>query len=118
MKIDYSCKIWIYYSKQLFKDFCLFHLQLTVELAYVFVQAVIYGGMIYAMIRFERTVTKFFCNLFFTYFTFFGMVTVATTPNQNIAAVVASAFYSMWNLFSGFFLPRTVSMYKQPFPLI
>jgi ABC-type multidrug transport system permease subunit len=93
-----------------------------VELVYVFIQAVIYGGMIYAMIGFERTVTKFLFNLFFTYFTFlyftfFGMMTVAITPNQNIAALVASAFYSMWNLFSGFFLPRTVSMYG-PFPLI
>ncbi|XP_062165228.1 pleiotropic drug resistance protein 1-like isoform X1 [Alnus glutinosa] len=85
--------------------------QLMVELTYVLVQAIIYGGMIYAMIGFEWTVTKFFCNLFFTYFTFlyftfFGMMTVAITPNQNIAAVVASSFYSMWNLFSGFFLPR------------
>jgi hypothetical protein len=91
-------------------------MQLMVELAYVLVQAVIYGGMIYAMIGFEWTVTKFFCNLFFTYFTFlyftfFGMMIVAITPNQNIAAVVASSFYSMWNLFSGFFLPRMVCIY-------
>ncbi|XP_062165227.1 pleiotropic drug resistance protein 1-like [Alnus glutinosa] len=85
--------------------------QLTIEVAYILIQAVIYGGMIYAMIGYEWTVTKFFWNLFFTfftflYFTFFGMMTVAITPNQNIAAVVASSFYGIWNLFSGYVLPR------------
>jgi hypothetical protein len=104
------------------KDFIVFHLQLTIEVAYILIQAVIYGGMIYAMIGYEWTVTKFFWNLFFTfftflYFTFFGMMTVAITPNQNIAAVVASSFYGFWNLFSGYFLPRMVSMYG-PYPLI
>ncbi|KAE8056426.1 hypothetical protein FH972_013201 [Carpinus fangiana] len=85
--------------------------QLMIELAYNLVQAVIYGGLVYAMIGFEWTVTKFFWNLFFTfftflYFTFFGMMTVAITPNQTIAVVVSSFFYALWNLFSGYFLPR------------
>ncbi|XP_075642104.1 pleiotropic drug resistance protein 1-like isoform X6 [Castanea sativa] len=86
--------------------------QLMIELPYVFAQAVIYGAIVYAMIGFESTVTKFFWYLFFTYFTFlyftfFGMMTLAITPNYNIAAVVAAFFYTMWNLFSGFILPRT-----------
>lgn len=93
-----------------------------IELAYIIVQAVIYGGLVYAMIGFEWTVTKFFWNLFFTfltflYFTFFGMMTVAITPNQTIAVVIAAFFYAVWNLFSGYFLPRLVSM-CEPYPII
>ena len=91
-----------------------------IELPYVFAQAVIYGAIVYAMIGFESTVTKFFWYLFFTYFTFlyftfFGMMTLAITPNYNIAAVVASFFYTMWDLFSGFILPITVSI-SRPYP--
>ncbi|KAK4559269.1 hypothetical protein RGQ29_008487 [Quercus rubra] len=86
--------------------------QLMIELPYVFAQAVLYGAIVYAMIGFESTVTKFFWYLFFTYFTFlyftfFGMMTLAITPNYKIAAVVASFFYTMWDLFSGFILPTT-----------
>ncbi|RVW58195.1 Pleiotropic drug resistance protein 1 [Vitis vinifera] len=41
------------------------------------------------------------------YFTFFGMMAVAATPNQHIAVIIAAAFYALWNLFSGFIVPRT-----------
>ncbi|RVW28721.1 ABC transporter G family member 40 [Vitis vinifera] len=37
----------------------------------------------------------------------FGMMAVAATPNQHIAAIIAAAFYALWNLFSGFIIPRT-----------
>ncbi|GLT60903.1 hypothetical protein SLA2020_336430 [Shorea laevis] len=56
---------------------------LVIEFAYILVQAVIYGGMVYAVIGYERTVTKFLWNLFFTFFTFFGMMTMAITPNKT-----------------------------------
>ncbi|KAJ9692502.1 hypothetical protein PVL29_011521 [Vitis rotundifolia] len=64
------------------------------------------------MIGFEWTAAKFFWYMFFTffsllYFTFYGMMAVAATPNQHIAAIVASAFYTLWNLFSGFIVPRS-----------
>ncbi|XP_021298714.1 pleiotropic drug resistance protein 1-like [Herrania umbratica] len=63
------------------------------------------------MIGFEWTAAKFFWYLFimyFTllYFTFYGMMAVAVTPNHHIAAIVSSAFYGIWNLFSGFIIPR------------
>ncbi|GMQ03235.1 hypothetical protein CsSME_00049113 [Camellia sinensis var. sinensis] len=35
------------------------------------------------------------------------MMTVAVTPNENIASMVSVAFYSTWNLFSGFIIPKT-----------
>ncbi|KAL6296586.1 hypothetical protein ACE6H2_004728 [Prunus campanulata] len=86
--------------------------QVVIELPYIFVQTIIYGVIVYAMIGFDWTVTKFLWYLFFMYFTFlyftfYGMMTVAVTPNHNIAAIVSSAFYAIWNLFSGFIIPRT-----------
>ncbi|CAF2050592.1 unnamed protein product [Brassica rapa subsp. trilocularis] len=42
----------------------------------------------------------------FLTFTFYGMMAVAMTPNHHMASVVFSAFYGIWNLFSGFLLPR------------
>ncbi|XP_019252159.1 PREDICTED: pleiotropic drug resistance protein 1-like isoform X2 [Nicotiana attenuata] len=85
--------------------------QVIVELPYVFVQAAFYGIIVYAMIGFEWTAAKFFWYFFFMYFTllyftFYGMMTVAITPNQNVASIVAAFFYAVWNLFSGFIVPR------------
>ncbi|KAG0454790.1 hypothetical protein HPP92_024082 [Vanilla planifolia] len=37
--------------------------QVAVEIPYIFVQAIIYGIIVYAMIGFEWTATKFFCRL-------------------------------------------------------
>ncbi|KAL7162378.1 hypothetical protein ACSBR2_042793 [Camellia fascicularis] len=86
--------------------------QVIIALPYVFAQAAVYGVIVYAMIGFEWTVTKFFWYLFFMYFTLlyftlYGMMAVAVTPNHHIAAIIASGFYSMWNIFSGFIIPRT-----------
>ncbi|KAL8113884.1 hypothetical protein AgCh_020969 [Apium graveolens] len=85
--------------------------QVLVEIPYVFFQAGVYGLIVYAMIGFEWTVVKFSWYLFFMFFTFlyftlYGMMTVAVTPNADIAAIIAAAFYGIWNLFSGFIIPR------------
>ncbi|KAK2969189.1 hypothetical protein RJ640_025902 [Escallonia rubra] len=82
-----------------------------VEIPYVAVQTIIYGVITYFMINFERTAGKFFLYLVFMfltfmYFTFYGMMAVGLTPSQNLAAVVSSAFYSLWNLLSGFLVPK------------
>jgi len=66
------------------------------------------------MIGFEWTAAKFLWYLFFMYFTllyftFYGMMAVGLTPNESIAAIISSAFYNVWNLFSGFLIPRPVS---------
>ncbi|KAM3699915.1 hypothetical protein ACB098_05G059300 [Castanea mollissima] len=86
--------------------------QVMIELPYVFVQAVVYGVIVYSMIGFQWTVAKFFWYLFFMYFTllyytFYGMMSVAVTPTHQIASIVSAAFYGIWNLFSGFVIPRT-----------
>lgn len=40
------------------------------------------------------------------------MMLVALTPSYQIAAIVMSFFLSFWNLFSGFLIPRMVSILK------
>nr|XP_010914973.1 ABC transporter G family member 36 isoform X1 [Elaeis guineensis] len=85
--------------------------QVLIELPYVLVQALVYGVIVYAMIAFEWTAAKFFWYIFFMYFTllyftFYGMMTVGMTPNINIAAIISAGFVGLWNLFSGFIIPR------------
>ncbi|CAH9121025.1 unnamed protein product [Cuscuta epithymum] len=82
-----------------------------VEIPYILAQTIIYGIITYFMINFERTIEKFllylvFMFLTFTYFTFYGMMAVGLTSNQQTAAVMSSAFYSLWNLLSGFLVPK------------
>jgi hypothetical protein len=91
-------------------------LQVVIELPYALAQDILYGVIVYSMIGFEWTAAKFFWYLFFgyftmLYFTFYGMMAVGLTPNYHIAAVVSSAFYGIWNLFSGYLIPRPVSLY-------
>ncbi|KAG7997946.1 hypothetical protein I3843_01G233600 [Carya illinoinensis] len=86
--------------------------QAVIELPYGFAQAVVYCVIVYSMIGFEWTAAKFFWYIFFMYFTllfytYYGMMSVALTPNHQIAAVVSIAFHALWNLFSGFFIPRS-----------
>ncbi|KAG9131352.1 hypothetical protein Leryth_006173 [Lithospermum erythrorhizon] len=97
--------------------------QVAIEIPYIFAQAVSYGIIVYAMIEFHWTAEKFLWYTFFmfftlTYFTLYGMMTVAVTPNQHIAAIVASMFYGIWNVFSGFLIPRPVSLsaWRVPIP--
>ncbi|RWW45140.1 hypothetical protein BHE74_00049055 [Ensete ventricosum] len=47
-----------------------------------------------------------FMFLTFMYFTFYGMMAIGLTPTQQLAAVISSAFYSLWNLLSGFLIPK------------
>ncbi|KAJ8773506.1 hypothetical protein K2173_005752 [Erythroxylum novogranatense] len=85
--------------------------QVVIELPYLLIQTFVYGIIVYAMIAFEWTAVKFFWYMFFTFFslfffTMYGMTSVAVTPNHNVAAIVATAFFMIWNLFSGFIVPR------------
>ncbi|XP_073135475.1 pleiotropic drug resistance protein 1-like isoform X2 [Henckelia pumila] len=91
--------------------------QVLIEVPYGLIQATIYGTIVYAIIGFEWTTVKFFWYIFFMsftilYFTFYGMMVVAMTPNLSIANIVSYAFYSFWNLFSGFIIPRPVRSNK------
>ncbi|KAL8118570.1 pleiotropic drug resistance protein 1-like [Apium graveolens] len=85
--------------------------QVLVEIPYIAIQAVVYGLVVYSMTGMEWTVAKFFWYVFFMFFTFMyftlcGMMTVALTPNVEVATIFAAAFYGLWNLFSGFIIAR------------
>ncbi|GFQ05731.1 ABC transporter g family member 32 [Phtheirospermum japonicum] len=85
--------------------------QVAIEFPYIFTQAIIYSTIFYSMASFEWTAPKFLWYTFFMYFTmlyftFYGMMTTAVTPNHNVAAIIAAPFYMLWNLFSGFMIPH------------
>ncbi|KAJ8751713.1 hypothetical protein K2173_025884 [Erythroxylum novogranatense] len=85
--------------------------QVMIELPYLLVQTLVYGIIVYVMIGFEWAAAKFFWYIFFTFFsllffTMYGMMSVALTPNHNVAAIVSTSFFIIWNLFSGFVVPR------------
>ncbi|URD80850.1 Plant PDR ABC transporter associated [Musa troglodytarum] len=82
-----------------------------VEIPYIMVQTIIFGLITFFMINYERTLGKFilyclFMFLTFMYFTFYGMMAVGLTPTQQLAAVISSSCYSLWNLLSGFLIPK------------
>uniref|UniRef100_A0A2N9FEM7 ABC transporter domain-containing protein n=1 Tax=Fagus sylvatica TaxID=28930 RepID=A0A2N9FEM7_FAGSY len=74
-----------------------------------------YSALPYAIAQarknFQWTAAKFLWFFFITffsflYFTYYGMMTVSITPNHQAAAIFASAFYALFTLFSGFFIPK------------
>ncbi|XP_024532572.1 ABC transporter G family member 29 [Selaginella moellendorffii] len=84
--------------------------QVLIEIPYLAVQSLIYCPIIYSMMSFEWSPAKFFWYLFFTfftfmYFTYYGLMSVSMTPNHQVAAILSSAFYSLFNLFAGFLIP-------------
>ncbi|KAH9617721.1 hypothetical protein KSS87_018667, partial [Heliosperma pusillum] len=86
--------------------------QTIIEVPYCFLQAMIYGTIVYATMGFEWKVDKFFWYIFFMYstllyFTYYGMMAMSLSRNQTVAAILSSASYTLWNLFSGFVVPRT-----------
>lgn len=93
--------------------------QILIELPYILLQTLLYSLITYAMIGLEWTAVKFcwyFFFMFFTflYFSYYGMMAVALTPNHQLASIVAAFFYSIFNLFSGFLVTKTVSRSNFP----
>ncbi|XP_044495115.1 ABC transporter G family member 35-like [Mangifera indica] len=85
--------------------------QVVSEIPYVLIETIYYTLIVYSMVSFEWRAAKFFWFFFVTFFsflywTYYGMMTVSITPNHQVAAIFAAAFYALFNLFSGFFIPR------------
>ncbi|KAL5222722.1 hypothetical protein ABZP36_027435 [Zizania latifolia] len=83
--------------------------QIAIEVPYMLVQVFIYTSIVYPMTGFQVTATKlFWFSLFmvlsFLYYTVFAMVTVALTPNVEIAAALSFLIFILWNIFSGFII--------------
>ena len=47
----------------------IFELQIAIEIPHIFVQTILYGAIVYSMMGFEWTASKFFWFIFFMYFT-------------------------------------------------
>nr|GEY05233.1 ABC transporter G family member 39-like isoform X2 [Tanacetum cinerariifolium] len=85
--------------------------QVIIESIYIAIQTTIYAFFLYPMIGFEWTAAKFmwfyyFLFMSFIYFTLFGMMTMSLTPTPQISSVLIYFFSCLWNLFSGFIIPR------------
>nr|XP_043620816.1 pleiotropic drug resistance protein 3-like [Erigeron canadensis] len=85
--------------------------QVTIEFPYLFAQALAFVCITYPMIGFDWSAYKIFwyfyaflCTLM--YFTYLGMLLVAITPSFPVAAILQSAFYTLFNLFAGYLIPK------------
>ncbi|KAI7743637.1 hypothetical protein M8C21_012059 [Ambrosia artemisiifolia] len=89
--------------------------QVTIEFPYLFTLSLAFLCITYPMIGYYWSAFKVFCYFYtflctLMYFTYLGMLLVAVTPSFPVAAILQSAFYTTFNLFSGFLIPRTVSL--------
>jgi ABC-type multidrug transport system permease subunit len=90
-----------------------FYLQMAIEMPYMLVQVIMFASIVYPMIGFQMTTCKFcwfvmYMALSLMYYTLFGMMTVALTPNLEIAAGLSFLIFIFWNVFSGFIIAREV----------
>lgn len=89
-------------------------LQVIIEIPYILIQAALFTTITYPAIDFQWSLYKvfwYFYAMFSTllYFNYFGMLLVSLTPTYQVASVLASFCYTMFNLFSGFLIPGPVS---------
>ncbi|EFH53491.1 ATPDR10/PDR10 [Arabidopsis lyrata subsp. lyrata] len=85
--------------------------QVIIEIPYTMAQACIYGVIVYGMIGYEWTASKFFLNIFFTFISilysiYTGIMVISVSPNQEIASILNGVISTSWNVFSGFTIPR------------
>ncbi|KAJ0078863.1 hypothetical protein Patl1_23801 [Pistacia atlantica] len=85
--------------------------QVTVELPYLCLQAIIYVIITYPMIGFYWSAYKVFWVFYamfinMMYYNYLAMLLVALTPTHMVASIVSSVFYTLFNLFSGFLIPE------------
>ncbi|KAL4578715.1 hypothetical protein LXL04_014844 [Taraxacum kok-saghyz] len=85
--------------------------QVAIESIYITIQTIFYVLLLYPLIGFEWTSSKFLWFFFYMlmsdmYFTMFGMMTMSLTPSPQISAVLIYFFLCLWNLFSGFIIPK------------
>ncbi|CAI9108679.1 OLC1v1008345C1 [Oldenlandia corymbosa var. corymbosa] len=85
--------------------------QVLIEIPYIFIQVISFTAITYPMVGFYWTGYKvfwytysMFCTLL--YLTYFGMLMVSVTPNYPVAAIILTAFFNVFYLFSGFLIPE------------
>ncbi|ESQ32530.1 hypothetical protein EUTSA_v10005611mg [Eutrema salsugineum] len=85
--------------------------QVVIEIPYTMAQACIYAVIVYGMIGYEWTASKFLLYTFFTfiailYYIYTGIMLMAVSPNQETAAILNGIISTFLNVFSGFTIPR------------
>ncbi|KAF7803822.1 pleiotropic drug resistance protein 3-like [Senna tora] len=85
--------------------------QLGVEVPYLFIQAVLFVAITYPMIGYYGSAYKVFWCFYvifctFLYYNYMGMMLVSLTPTYMLAAIISSGFYTTFNLFAGFLIPK------------
>ncbi|KAI3810521.1 hypothetical protein L1987_20137 [Smallanthus sonchifolius] len=85
--------------------------QVAIEFPYLFAQSLAFVCITYPMIGYYWSAYKVFCYFYaflctLMYFTYLGMLLVAITPSFPVAAILQSAFYTIFNLFAGFLIPK------------
>ncbi|KAI0488475.1 hypothetical protein KFK09_028308 [Dendrobium nobile] len=86
--------------------------QIIVEVPCILFLAATYTIITYPTIGYSWSANKLFwyfylmfCTLL--YYNYLGMLIMSLSPNVQVAAVLASAVYSILNLFSGFMIPKS-----------
>ncbi|CAJ1940722.1 unnamed protein product [Sphenostylis stenocarpa] len=84
--------------------------QVAIEIPYILVQSILYVAITYPMIGFHWSVQKVFWYFYttfctFLYFVYLGMMIMSMSSNLDIASVLSTAVYTIFNLFSGFLMP-------------
>ncbi|XVF66043.1 hypothetical protein PTKIN_Ptkin10aG0002400 [Pterospermum kingtungense] len=84
--------------------------QVAIEIPYVALQAILYTVITYPTIGYYWSVSKVLWYLYasfctFLYFEYLGMLIISLSSNMEIASVLATAIYTILNLFSGFLMP-------------
>ncbi|RVW41592.1 Pleiotropic drug resistance protein 3 [Vitis vinifera] len=85
--------------------------QVTVEIPYISLQALLFVTITYPAINFYWSAYKmiwYSYTLFSTllYFNYLGMMFISLTPTFQVASVLAGFSYTMLNLFAGFIIPE------------
>eukprot|EP00261_Vitis_vinifera_P019270 XP_010649677.2 PREDICTED: pleiotropic drug resistance protein 3 [Vitis vinifera] len=84
--------------------------QVAIEVPYILLQAILYVAITYPMIGYYWSPYKVFWYFYatfctFLYFVYLGMLIVSLSPNSQVASILATAAYTILNLFSGFLMP-------------
>ena len=85
------------------------------EHLYCIAYATPFSNTLSATVIISSRAGKFFWYMLFVilnlaFFTNYGMLAVAITPNAQMAAVVSTSTYGLWFLFAGFVIPKPVSL--------
>ncbi|XP_058201487.1 pleiotropic drug resistance protein 3-like [Rhododendron vialii] len=84
--------------------------QVAIEVPYTLFQAILFVALTYPSIGYYWSAYKVFWYFYatfctFLYFVYLGMLIVSLSSNVQVASILATAVYTILNLFAGFLMP-------------